>query len=59
MKGNNMMTIERVFNNNSKISLIDIVNSIISENIDNYIENYYNFKQVNFTTSHEEEEILS
>lgn len=54
-----MMTIERVFNNNSKISLIDIVNSIISENIDNYIENYYNFKQVNFTTSHEEEEILS
>ncbi|MCB2298888.1 hypothetical protein [Clostridium tagluense] len=52
MKGNKMMTIERVFNENSNIRLIDIINSLIAENIDSYIEEYYNLKQVNFTTSH-------
>ncbi len=50
------MTIERVFNENSNINLIDIINSLIAENIDNFIEDYYNSKQVNFTTSHNEEE---
>lgn len=50
------MTIERVFNENSNINLIDIINSLIAENIDNCIEEYYNSKQVTFTTSHEGKE---
>jgi len=54
LKGNNLMTIERVFNENSNVNLIDIINSLIAENIDNCIEEYYNSKQVNFTTSHNE-----
>jgi hypothetical protein len=55
LKGNNLMTIERVFNENSNINLIDIINSLIAENIDNCIEEYYNSKQVNFATSYNEE----
>lgn len=34
------MTIERVFNENSNINLINIINSLIAENIDNCIEEY-------------------
>lgn len=49
------MKIERVFNNDSKIKFIDIINSLIDENIDKFIEEYYNSKQVNFTTSCSEE----
>lgn len=53
------MTIERVFNTDSNLKLIDIVNSLITENIDNYIDEYYNSKKVDFATSCEEGEFLS
>ena len=49
------MTIERIFNENSNINFIDIINSLIAENIDNYIEEHYNSKKVNFATSYNEE----
>lgn len=50
------MTIERVFNENSKIDIIDLINSFICENLDIYIEKYYNFDVENLATSNDKEE---
>lgn len=47
------MTIERVFNQNSKIKFENFMNEIISEQLDKAIQEYYNTDKVDFATSPE------
>lgn len=45
------MTIERIFNTKSPISLEDIFQSILNEKIDALIEEFYDSNKVNSTDS--------
>ncbi|WP_363550385.1 hypothetical protein [Caldifermentibacillus hisashii] len=45
------MTIERIFNNQSTITLEDIIQSILNEKIDSLIREFYDNNKVNSTDS--------
>lgn len=46
-----MNKVERVFKENSKVNLEDLVNGLLKERVDKVLEAYYNTKQVDFATS--------
>jgi len=53
----NIMTLERIFNNQSPITLEDIFQSILNEKIDALIKEFYDNTKVNSTdSSHEKGE---
>ncbi|MGM7724081.1 hypothetical protein [Metabacillus sp. Hm71] len=48
------MKIERIFNEESNITLQDTLKSVIDEFIDRLVDTYYSQDKVNTTTSHAE-----
>jgi ferritin-like protein len=48
------MIIERFFNEDTNVTIQDIIQSLIEEKIDSLIEEYYYQDKVNTTTSHVE-----
>lgn len=48
------MQIERIFNNENKLSFEDIMHALIDEKVDRLIRSYYDHNQVNTVTSHDE-----
>lgn len=48
------MKVERIFNNEYKLSFEDIIQTLIDEKIDNLIGSYYDRTQVNTVTSYDE-----
>jgi SUMO ligase MMS21 Smc5/6 complex component len=51
------MTLERIFNNTTSITLEDIFQSILNEKIDALINEFYDNNKVNFADSSKEEEV--
>ncbi len=48
------MQVERIFNNENKLSFEDIIQTLIDERVDSLIRSYYDRNQVNTVTSHDE-----
>ncbi|WP_175618828.1 hypothetical protein [Virgibacillus halodenitrificans] len=51
------MTLERIFNNKTTITLEDIFQSILNEKIDARIKEFYDYNKVNSADSSKEEEV--
>lgn len=54
IKGGNNMTVERIFDPNSNLSIEDIFYALANERVDSLIQQYYDHSQVNTSTSHSE-----
>ncbi|WP_158560405.1 hypothetical protein [Paenibacillus contaminans] len=48
------MQVERISNNDNKLSFEDIIQTLIDEKVDSLIGSYYDRTQVNMVTSHDE-----
>lgn len=53
----NIIKVERIFDNDSKISFEEVILSLVNKKIDRLVDDYYHQNKVNIATSREERNV--